>query len=497
MAAPSRKKSFDGAVSAAPARLFDREPPHNIEAERSVLGAILINPQAIGPAIEILGENSPETFYVPAHQLIFDAAVALYKRNTPADLVTVMEELTRRGALEAAGGVTAVADLTGAAPTSANIEYYAKIVQDAALTRRLIATCAVVTAQAYDGGLDVDELLENAEQEVFKLNERRISNPVYAVKDLVDENAKQLIRRIRERDSITGLPTGFHELDKMLSGLQPSDMIVLAARPSVGKTAFALNIAAHAAVEAKVKDGRNGVLLFTLEMSKEQFMYRLLCMVGGVDMNRVRDGYLAEAEIPKVAQAAGMLERAEIYIDETVGLTPMEMRSRARRHAAQHPGLGLIIIDYMQLMHTGGRSENRQTEIAEISRAIKGLARELHVPVMALSQLSREAEKNDQGLPQLSHLRESGSIEQDADVVLMLSRPPAKDREEKKDVVVVNISKQRNGPTGQVELLFRKHMQKFLSLDDRGMPGAPPPGVGIGPEDFGGGGYYEDDVPLD
>jgi replicative DNA helicase len=269
-------------------------------------------------------------------------------------------------------------------------------------------------------------------------------------------------------------------------------MIVLAARPSVGKTAFSLNIAAHVAIHEK-----KGVLLFTLEMSKEQFMYRLLCLVGQVDMNRIRDGYLAEAEIPKAQRAAGQLMHASIYMDESVGLTPLEMRSRARRHAAQHPDLGLVIIDYMQLMHTGGRSENRQTEISEISRAIKGLARELHVPVMALSQLSREAEKNDQGLPQLSHLRESGSIEQDADVVLMLSRPPIAEREAKKDVIAVNISKQRNGPTGQVELLFRKNMQRFLSMDDHGVSGGPPPGAGMGPDGPEDGGYYEDDVPLD
>ena len=492
MATPTRKKGFDGAASAAPARLFDREPPHNVEAERSVLGAILINPQVVGQAVEILGEGSADTFYIPAHQNIYDAAVALFRRSTPADLVTVTEELTRRGQLEGAGGVTAVADLTGAAPTSANIEHYARIVLDAALTRRLIATCAVVTAQAYDGGMAVEELLEDAEKQVFQLSEHRHTNPIYSAADLVTESMKQLEARIRNKDSITGLPTGFHTLDKLLSGLQPSDMIVLAARPSVGKTAFSLNIAAHVAIEQK-----KGVLLFTLEMSKEQFMYRLLCLVGQVDMNRVRDGYLAEAEVPKAQRAAGQLMNASIYMDESVGLTPLEMRSRARRHAAQHPDLGLVIIDYMQLMHISGRSENRQTEISEISRAIKGLARELRVPVMALSQLSREAEKNDTGSPQLSHLRESGSIEQDADVVMMLSRPPAKDREEKKDVIVLDIAKQRNGPTGRVELLFRKNMQRFMSIDDHGSPGGPPPGADFGPTDLEGGGYHEDDVPFD
>ena len=492
MATPTRKKGFDGAVSAAPARLFDREPPHNVEAERSVLGAILINPQAVGSAIEILGEGGTDTFYIPAHQHIFDAAVALFRRNTPPDLVTVTQELAQRGQLEEAGGVTAVADLTGAAPTSANIEHYAKIVLSTALTRRLIALCAVVTAQAYDGGMEVEDLLEDAEKQVFQLSEFRHTNPIYAAADLVKESMEQLEKRIRNKISITGLPTGFHRLDTLLSGLQPSDMIVLAARPSVGKTAFALNIAQHVAIHEK-----RGVLLFTLEMSKEQFMYRLLCMVGQVDMNRLRDGFVAEAELPKAQRAAGQLMQASIYMDESVGLSPLELRSRARRHAAQHPDLGLVIIDYMQLMHTTGRSENRQVEIAEISRAIKGLARELHVPVMALSQLSREAEKNDQDSPQLSHLRESGSIEQDADVVMMLSRPPAKEREEKKDVIYLDIAKQRNGPTGRVELLFRKNMQRFTLVDDRGAPGGPPPGTDPGPTDLEGGRYEEDDVSFD
>jgi len=492
MATPTRKKGSDGAASAASARLFDREPPQNIEAERSVLGAILINPQAMGTAIEILGEDRFDTFYVPAHQHIYNAAVALYGRNTPADPITVTDELSQSGLLEEVGGVSFVAELTGAVPTSANIEHYSKIVLNTALLRRLISTCAMVTAQAYNSGMEVDALLEKAEQQIFQLNEFRFSNPIFDAASLVAESFKQLEKRIRNKDSITGLPTGFHQLDKMLSGLQPSDMIVLAARPSVGKTAFSLNVAAHAAIEQK-----KGVLLFTLEMSKEQFMYRLLCLVGQVDMNRIRDGYLAEAEIPKAQRAADLLMNASIYMDESVGLTPLEMRARARRHAAQHPDLGLVIIDYMQLMHVSGKSENRQTEIAEISRAIKGLARELHVPVMALSQLSREAEKNDTGSPQLSHLRESGSIEQDADVVMMLSRPSAKDREEKKDVVILNIAKQRNGPTGSVELLFRKNMQRFVSVDDRGAPGGPPPGADFGLTDLEGGGYQEDEVPFD
>lgn len=470
---------------------YDREPPHDADAERAVLGCILINPKAIGCAVEVLGEGSDDTFYIPAHQCVYDAAIALYKRNVPSDLVTVMEELTRQGKLEVAGGVTAIADITSAVPTSVNIEHYAKIVLNAALTRRLIATCSSVTAQAYDGGTDIAELIEGAEKTIFGLSEFQHTNPIYAVADLADDSLVRIKKMVDSRNCITGLPTGYPSLDRMLCGLQPADMVIVAARPSIGKTAFALNIAAHAAIVQK-----KGALIFTLEMSKEQFMHRLLCLVGNVDMGRLRDGYLAAEEVRKAERSIALLKRAEIHIDESVGLTPLEMRSRARRYAAQHANLGIVIIDYMQLMHVSGKTENRQNEISTISRSIKGLARELHVPVVALSQLSREAERNDDGLPQLSHLRESGSIEQDADVVLMLSRVPKADRVAKPDNIVVSISKQRNGPTGTIELFFKKCTQQFIQVGDDGMP---PPDVpqaqeyNHGPTDLEGGGYNESD----
>ncbi|MBW7865992.1 MAG: replicative DNA helicase [Candidatus Hydrogenedens sp.] len=452
--------------------VFDRTPPSSIEAERSVLGSIIINPAAIGQALEILQENETDTFYVPAHQMIYDAAVAIFRRNFPVDLVTLSEELNRLGQLDAVGGAAYLADLAGASPTSANIEYYAQIVLDTALLRRLIVTCGGISATAYEQADTTDEILDQAEADIFRLNERRQANPIHPISRLVDDGVARIEKKIKDKTSINGVPTGFMELDKLLSGLQPSDMIVLAARPSVGKTAFALNIAANAATH----EGKS-VLIFSLEMAKEQLVQRLLCSVGQIDMNRLRDGFLAEAEFPKVQRAAGILAGAKIFIDESSGLTPLELRSKARRLDTQQK-LDLIIIDYMQLMHVSGRAESRQTEISAISRAIKGIARELHVPVITLSQLSREADKDEDGSPKLSHLRESGAIEQDADVVMILSRPPKKDREGRENVILLNIAKQRNGPTGQVELLFRRSVQRFMSVDDKGVPGAaPPPGA--------------------
>jgi replicative DNA helicase len=472
-------------------RLFDRNPPHNTEAERSVLGSMLINPQAVAQAVEVLGENSTDAFYIQAHQHVYDAAVALYRRNHPADLVTVAEELSKRGLLEAAGGVTAVADLTGAAPTSANVEHYSEIVLGCALSRRLIQACSTLTARAYDGGDEIQELLEGAEQEMFQLCARRQTNRIWSASELVGDALEKLKKSVKSGSAINGLPTGFHALDRLLSGMQPSDMIVIAARPSIGKSAFALNIAANAAIKEK-----KGVLIFTLEMSKEQFMSRLLCMVGEVDLTRLREGFLVDDEIRKAQKAMEILSHADIYMDESVGLTPLELRARARRHAAHHPNLGLIIIDYMQLMHVAKKTESRQAEISEISRAIKEVARELHVPVVALAQLNREADKNETGTPMLSHLRESGSIEQDTDVVMMLSKVDKERRKTCPDNIAIHISKQRNGPTGQVEVIFRKGTQQFLPVDDHGAPAPPRMPYNDEPTDLEGGGYHEDEIPF-
>ena len=418
MAAAKHEPSAKGAA------VFDRTPPQSVDAERAVLGAMLINPETVGTGIEILGDKAEEVFYVPAHQHIYEAILAVFRKNIPVDATTLTEQISRSGKTDASGGFSYLAELTGAVPTSANIEYYAKIVLESALLRRLIGACTHIAGEAYQSAGEVEGLLDRAESAIFSIAEQRQVNPIHAVRDLLEDGIHRIEDQMKSRTGITGIPTGFTELDNMLSGLQPSDMVVLAARPSVGKTAFALNVAAHAANECG-----KGVLLFSLEMAKEQLVQRLLCMVGRVDSDRLRKGFLARAEFPKLQEAAAALSRSHIYIDETPNISVLELRSKARRHASQYP-VDLLIIDYLQLMRGGSsRVESRQVEISEISRSIKGIARELRVPVIALSQLSREAEKDDSGMPKLSHLRESGAIEQDADVVLMLSRPPAHESE--------------------------------------------------------------------
>jgi replicative DNA helicase len=472
-----------------PAPVFDRVPPQSIEAERSVLGAMLLNPEAVGTAIEILKDDAVGAFYAEPHQLIYTAIAGLYRDATPVDVVTLMERLNRDGAVEKAGGVSYIADLSGAVPTSANVEHYAKIVLDAAVLRRLISACSNLAGEAYESPGDVNVLLDKAEAAMFSIAETRQLSPIYPVGDLVSDAIDRIDAIMRSHKGYTGVPSGFHELDLLLSGFQPSDMIVLAARPSVGKTAFSLNIASHVAIHEK-----KSVLVFSLEMSKEQLVQRLLCMAGGIDSQRLRSGYLARKEFPKVQLGANKLSTAPIFIDDSPNISILELRSKARRHAAQR-SLDLIVIDYLQLMRAPGRTESRQTEIAEISRSIKGIARELRVPVIALSQLSREAEKDDTGAPKLSHLRESGAIEQDADVVIMLSRPAAYKRQGSGDddddgggagghdkLIHVNIAKQRNGPTGKLDLFFDRNTQRFQDPAAGGAE-APPyvPGATDGP----------------
>lgn len=476
------------AASGGKAQVFDRTPPQSIEAERSVLGAMLLNPDAVAAAVEILGEDL-DTFYVEAHRHIYEAVLELFRRNTPVDPTTLVEQLNRLEALDAAGGPAYIADLAGAVPTSANVEYYARIVLDAALLRRLIAACTQVVGEAYHAESDVDTLLDNAEAQIFAIAERKQINPIYKVSTLLEAGIHRIEAQIRSSTGITGVASGIPELDNLLSGFQPSDMIVLAARPSVGKTALALNIAAHVANHL-----HKGVLMFSIEMSKEQLVQRLLCMVGQVDSQRLRTGYLAGKEFSKIQKAADILSRALIYIDESPSLTALELRSKARRHIARHP-VDLIIIDYLQLMTTGRRAENRQVEIAEISRSIKGLARELRVPVLALSQLSREAEKDDTGMPKLSHLRESGAIEQDADVVLMLSKLKEKGEEEFGNRIRLAVEKQRNGPTGRFDMIFDKNYQRFGSLVKGPVAAAPPPPEAIY-EPLGEDYFEEDDAQF-
>ena len=449
-----RGKPSSGASEGSARPAFDRTPPQNIEAERSVLGAMLLNPDAVGTGIEILHDD-PEIFYADAHQHIYRSILTLFRQGIPIDSVTLLEQLQRDGTLESAGGATYLAELVNAVPTSANIEYYARIVLDTALLRKIIITCTRLAGEAYDSPPDVNALLDRVESNIFSIAQARQLNPIVPVADLLMDAVGRIEEIITSHKGITGLATGFARLDELTSGFQPSDMIVIAARPSVGKTAFALNIACHAAVN----EGKSA-LIFSLEMSKEQLVQRLLCLEGQIDSQRLRTGFLADKEFPKLQHAADRLSRAKLFIDDTPNITVLELRSKLRRHKAQHD-LDLVIIDYLQLMSSPGRSENRQVEIAEISRSLKGIARELRVPVVALSQLSREAEKDDEGIPKLFHLRESGAIEQDADVVLMLS--PMK-REDNENLIKVQLAKQRNGPVGNFELLFERHFQKFKNV---------------------------------
>lgn len=470
--------------------VFDRTPPQSLEAERSVLGSMLLNPDAVGTAVEILRDDPADIFYVDAHQHIFGAIVKLSGGNVPVDMVTLTEALTRDGTLEKSGGAAYIAELTDAVPTSANVEYYAKIVLESAIRRKLITVCTRFAGEAYKNEGEVDTLLDLTEAEIFSIAQKRQLNPIHRVSELLEAGIKRIEQQMKNEGGITGVPSGFTKLDSMLSGMQPSDMIILAARPSVGKTAFCLNVAANASnLHGK------GVLLFSLEMAKEQLVQRLLCMVGQVDSSRLRSGFLARAEFPKIQRAADKLDQSHIYIDDTPNITVLELRSKARKHAAQHP-LDLLIIDYLQLMSGSSRAENRQVEISEISRAIKGLARELKCPVIALSQLSREAEKDEGGTPKLSHLRESGAIEQDADVVLMLSRLSPAEKEGRENVIRLTVAKQRNGPTGTMELLFEDNIQRFRNLDGSHTEEEAPPYQAFD-DDYAVEAYYEeDDAPF-
>lgn len=449
--------------------VFDRTPPQNLEAERSVLGAMLLNPDAVGAGVEILRERAEDVFYHEPHQHLYDAIVQLFAQNQPVDAVTLMHQLTQSGKLEAAGGAAYIAELTRAVPTSANIEVYARIVVDCAVLRSIITTGTRLVSEAYAQDSPAEDMLDRAEAEIFRMAERKQHSPVHPVGNLVGAGLLRIENQMKTGGGITGVPSGYTKLDEMLSGFQPSDMVVLAARPSVGKTAFSLNMAAHAAIHHNKK-----TLIFSLEMSKESLVQRLLCMEGQVDGSRLRTGFLARTEFPKLQRAAETLSRAPVYIDDTPGVTVLEVRSKARRQFAQH-GLDMIIIDYMQLMTGDKRAESRQVQISEISRSVKGIARELGVPVLALSQLSREAEKDDGGMPKLSHLRESGAIEQDADVVLMLSRLPAHQSEGRENIIRVNVAKHRNGPTGFFDLLFDRNVQRFRNLAGDGSVPAPPP----------------------
>jgi replicative DNA helicase len=435
-------------------------PPQNIEAEQAVLGAIFLEPTSLTMASEIL---IPEDFYRGAHQRIFNVMLKLNDEGKAVDLITVMEELAASKLLEDTGGISYLSELAGSVPTAANIEYYAKIVEEKALLRRLIRTATGIAQDGFTREDEVDTLLADAEKNILEVAQRKNAGAFHNIKDVLVRTYDNIETMHNHAGEITGISTGFTELDKMTAGFQRNDLIIVGARPSVGKTAFALNISQNVAT----KTGEN-VAIFSLEMGAEQLVMRMLCAEGNIDAQRLRTGSLTDEDWGKLTMAMGSLSNAGIFIDDTPGVRVNDIRAKCRRLKQDH-GLGMILIDYLQLILGSGRSgENRQQEVSEISRSLKQLARELQVPVIALSQLSRGVEQRQDKRPMMSDIRESGSIEQDADIVAFLYRDDYYDKEsENKNIIEIIIAKQRNGPTGTVSLAFVKEYNKFVNLERR------------------------------
>jgi replicative DNA helicase len=440
-------------------------PPQHIEAEQCVLGAILLENDALLKALEIL---KPQNFYRDAHRKIFDAILALFERSEPIDLLTVSEMLRRRNQLEDIGGSTYLATLLEAAPTAANIRYHARMVRETAILRSLINVATEVIAECYEHTEDVEELLDRAERMIFEISEQRVNAAFANLKDLLKDSIRYTEQLYERHELITGLPTGFRDFDELTAGLQPSDLIIIAARPSMGKTAFALNIARN--VGMRMRQPREAVAVFSLEMSKEQLALRMLCSEARIDSSRLRRGYLDKSEWGRLVNAANDLSDMPVFIDDSPGLSVLDLRAKSRRLQSEH-GLSLIIIDYLQLLRGRGRVESRQQEISEISRSLKAFAKELRVPVIALSQLSRAVEQRGDRKPQLADLRESGAIEQDADLIVFIYRDEMYDKETNdKGIAKLIIGKQRNGPTGDVELAFLREYARFENLEKRRVP---------------------------
>ncbi|HET7615605.1 MAG TPA: replicative DNA helicase [Bacillales bacterium] len=448
----------------------DRTPPQNIEAEQAVLGAIFLRPEAISLASELL---MPEDFYRTAHQRIFDAMLALSDKSEPVDLITVTSELQDKRLLEEVGGVSYLSDLADSAPTAANIEYYSRIVEEKSILRRLIRTATDIVSEGYMREEEVETILDDAEKSILEVSQRRNSGAFQSIKDVLVETYDNIEMLQNRKGEVTGIPSGFVELDRMTAGFQRNDFIIVAARPSVGKTAFALNMAQSIATQTE-----ENVAIFSLEMGAQQLVMRMLCAEGNIDAQRLRTGRLTDEDWQKLTMAMGSLSAAGIYIDDTPGVRVSEIRAKCRRLKQEH-GLGVVLIDYLQLIQGSGRSrDNRQQEVSEISRTLKGLARELEVPVIALSQLSRGVESRQDKRPIMSDIRESGSIEQDADIVAFLYRDDYYDKEsEDQNMIEIIIAKQRNGPVGTVELAFIKEYNKFVNLDrshqEKDMPPTP------------------------
>jgi replicative DNA helicase len=439
----------------------ERTLPHNLDAERSVLGAILLRNDAINAAVEVL---QPEDFYRDAHQLLLEHMIQLSERGAAIDLVTLAESLSRADALDKVGGPAYITRLVDGVPRTTNIEHYAQIVKEKATLRRLITEASKIASDAYDADRDASEILDEAERSIFSIADARIGEGFTPLADLVD-SALDTVEKLQQFKSlVTGVPTGFYDLDHKTSGMQPSDLVIIAARPSMGKTSFVINMAEHAALEHGKTVG-----VFSLEMSKEQLFMRMLTSEARVDSQRLRQGMLLERDLPAIAQAAEKLSMAKIFIDDSASIGVLEMRAKARRLKAEH-GLDMLVIDYVQLMQGRGRFENRQQELTSISRSLKGLAKELNVPVLILSQLSRAPDARADHRPQLSDLRESGALEQDADVVMFIYREDRYKGPEDQDTgeAEIIIAKQRNGPVGTVKLAFISDYTRFENLERGG-----------------------------
>ena len=444
----------------------ERALPHNLEAERSVLGAILLHNDAFNLAAEVI---DAQDFFRDAHRRIFNSMVTLSERNDAIDFITLKEELSRIGQLDEVGGPAYIASLADGVPRSANVEYYARVVKEKATLRSLIHSANKILADAYDAELEPDLLLDEAERAIFAIAEDRIRAGFVPLRDLVQGSFATIEKLQQNKGAITGVPSGFHDLDEMTTGFHPGDLVVVAARPSMGKTSLVLNIAQYVGTHTSMTVG-----FFSLEMSKEQLFMRLLTSEARIDAHRFRTGFLNEKDYTRLSHALGTLAEARVFIDDSASIGVLEMRAKARRLKAEH-GLDVLIIDYLQLMQGRGRFESRQQEVSAISRSLKGLAKELACPIIALSQLSRAPEGRTDHRPQLSDLRESGAIEQDADVVFFIYRPEVYDKDEtrpeQQGVAEIIIGKQRNGPIGSVKLSFLSQFTRFENY----APGAAPP----------------------
>ncbi|MDD5085777.1 MAG: replicative DNA helicase [Candidatus Omnitrophica bacterium] len=437
--------------------VVEKIPPQDQEVEKCVLGAMLLEEAAVSKVIEILKESF---FYNSAHRNIYSVILELFDKNKPIDLVTVTDGLRKRKQLDQVGGASYLTEIASSVPTAANVVHYAHIVKEKALLRNLISNATQIVQESLEPSSDVNTLLDRAEQMIFDITQHKIEGRFSSLKEIIRHSIETIDQLYQRKEHVTGLATGFHEFDIKTAGLQPSDLVIVAGRPSMGKSAFVTCLCEHIGVEL-----HKAVAFFSLEMSKEQLVQRMLCSHARVDAQKVRTGYLSHSDWPLLTSAAGKLSEAPIFIDDTPAMGVLELRAKARRLKSQHD-ISLIIVDYLQLMQGGARSENRQQEISEISRSLKALGRELNVPVIAVSQLSRAVESRTGNRPQLSDLRESGAIEQDADVVVFLFREEYYNpTEENRNMAEAIIAKQRNGPTGSIPLTFLKQYTRFENAE--------------------------------